>query len=121
MPTPSSCYERMSFTMPSPSGRLVPTVALLALGWVPAVPPPDELDRFLSDPRPDAYSRIVERLLASPHYGERAAQHWLDVARYAESNGYEADGERVHAWRYRDYVIRSFNENKPYDRFLLEQ
>ncbi len=63
----------------------------------------------------------MERLLASPHYGERWAQHWLDVVRYAESNGYESDSERPHAWRYRDYVVRSFNEDKPYDRFLTEQ
>src|SRR5262249_31778727 len=60
-------------------------------------------------------------LLASPHHGERWAQHWLDVVRYAESNGYEADGERPNAWRYRDYVVRSLNEDKPYDRFLTQQ
>jgi hypothetical protein len=84
-------------------------------------PTPDEIGVFLRDDRPDAYERVVERLLASPHYGERWAQHWLDVTRYAESDGYEADGERTHAWRYRDYVIRSFNEDKPYDRFVTEQ
>ena len=81
----------------------------------------EEQEAFLADTRPDAYERLVERLLASPHYGERWAQHWLDVVRYAESNGYEADGERPHAWRYRDYVIRSFNEDKPYSQFLTEQ
>ncbi len=84
-------------------------------------PTPQELDAFLKDDRPDAYERVVDRLLASPHYGERWAQHWLDVVRYAESNGYEADAERPHAWRYRDYVVRSLNEDKPYDRFLTEQ
>jgi hypothetical protein len=84
-------------------------------------PTPEELDAFLSDTRPDAYERVVERLLASPHYGERWAQHWLDVARYAESNGYEGDAERPHAWRYRDWVIRAFNEDLPYDQFLTEQ
>ncbi len=84
-------------------------------------PTPAEVDSFLSDTQPDAYVRVVERLLASPHHGERWAQHWLDVVRYAESNGYESDGERPHAWRYRDYVVRSFNEAKPYDRFLTEQ
>ena len=84
-------------------------------------PTPLELDSFLKDTRPDAYVRVVERLLASPQHGERWAQHWLDVVRYAESNGYEADSERPHAWRYRDYVVRSFNEDKPYDRFLSEQ
>jgi hypothetical protein len=84
-------------------------------------PTPSELDSFLNDTHPDAYVRVVERLLASPHYGERWAQHWLDVVRYAESNGYESDGERPHAWRYRDYVVRSFNDDKPYDHFLTEQ
>jgi hypothetical protein len=84
-------------------------------------PTPEELDNFRNDPRPDAYEHVVERLLASPHYGERWAQHWLDVARYAESNGYEADGERPHAYRYRDYVIRSLNRDLPYDRFVTEQ
>jgi hypothetical protein len=84
-------------------------------------PTPGELDDFLNDGNPDAYERVVERLLASPHFGERWAQHWLDVVRYAESNGYELDAERPHAWRYRDYVVRSFNDDKPYDRFLAEQ
>ncbi|HMC66525.1 MAG TPA: DUF1549 domain-containing protein, partial [Gemmataceae bacterium] len=84
-------------------------------------PTPEELDGFLRDSRPDAYARVVECLLASTHYGERWAQHWLDVVRYAESNGYEADGERTDAWRYRDYVIHSLNEDKPYGQFLTEQ
>jgi hypothetical protein len=84
-------------------------------------PTPRELEDFLGDARPDAYSRVVDRLLASPHYGERWATHWLDVVRYAESDGYEADAQRAHAWRYRDYVVRSFNEDKPYNRFLTEQ
>jgi hypothetical protein len=84
-------------------------------------PTPEELEDFLHDPCPGAYERVVERLLASPHYGERWAQHWLDVVRYAESNGYEADGERPHAHGYRDYVIRAFNEDLPYDRFVTEQ
>ncbi len=84
-------------------------------------PTPPELDAFVKDSNPEAYVRVVDRLLASPHYGERWAQHWLDVVRYAESNGYEADGERPHAWRYRDFVVRSLNQDKPYDRFLTEQ
>jgi hypothetical protein len=84
-------------------------------------PTPAEQGAFLADDRPGAYERVVERLLASPHYGERWAQHWLDVARYAETNGYEADGERPQAWRYRDYVVRAFNADKPYDRFVTEQ
>ena len=76
-------------------------------------PTPRELDDFLQDTQEDAYVRVVERLLASPHYGERWAQHWLDVVRYAESNGYEADAERLHAWRYRFYVVHALNEDKP--------
>ncbi len=84
-------------------------------------PTPDEIDAFLKDTSPDAYEKVVDRLLASPHFGERWAQHWLDVVRFAESNGYEMDGERPHAWRYRDYVVNSFNADKPYDQFLTEQ
>jgi len=80
-----------------------------------------EIDAFLNDKSPDAYERLVDRLLASPHYGERWAQHWLDLVRYAETNGYEGDSERPHAWHYRDYVVKSFNDDKPFDRFLTEQ
>ncbi|HEX4607066.1 MAG TPA: DUF1549 and DUF1553 domain-containing protein [Urbifossiella sp.] len=84
-------------------------------------PTPGEVAAFLADDTADAYPKLVDRLLASPRYGERWAAHWLDVVRFAESNGYEADGERPHAWRYRDYVIRSLNADKPYDVFLTEQ
>ncbi len=80
-----------------------------------------EVDAFLADPSPDAYEKLVERLLASPHFGERQAQHWLDVVRFAESNGYENDGDRPHAWRYRDWVVRAFNADKPFDAFVAEQ
>ena len=78
-------------------------------------PTPGEVDAFLADHRPNAYERLVDRLLASPAYGERWARHWLDVVRYAESHGFEYDRLRDHAWRYRDYVIRSLNADKPYD------
>ncbi len=84
-------------------------------------PTPAEVDAFLADARPDAYERLVDRLLASPHYGERWARYWLDVARYADTNGYERDAEKPYSWRYRDYVIRSLNADKPYDRFVTEQ
>jgi hypothetical protein len=84
-------------------------------------PTPDERRAFLEDRSPDAYERLVDRLLASPHYGERWARHWLDVARYADTNGYERDGAKPSAYRYRDYVIAAFNADKPYDRFLTEQ
>lgn len=84
-------------------------------------PTPQEVDAFLSDQAPNAYEKVVDRLLASPHYGERWARHWLDLARYAESEGFKSDETRPNAWRYRDYVIQSFNANKPYDRFVKEQ
>ncbi|QJW99965.1 DUF1549 and DUF1553 domain-containing protein [Frigoriglobus tundricola] len=84
-------------------------------------PAPAEVDAFLKDEAPDAYEKLVDRLLASPHFGERWATHWLDVVRFAETNGYEADAERPHAWRYRDYVVKSFNADTPYDRFVREQ
>src|SRR5207253_2176266 len=73
------------------------------------------------DESSDAWEKVIDRLLASPHYGERWGRHWLDLARYAESNGYEFDEPRPNAWHYRDYVIASFNSDKPYDRFIKEQ
>lgn len=84
-------------------------------------PTPEEIDGFIADHSPDAYEKVVRRLLASPRYGERWAQHWLDVVRFAETNGFELDQDREQAWRYRDYVVRSLNEDKPYDRFIREQ
>ncbi|GIW80098.1 MAG: hypothetical protein KatS3mg105_1905 [Gemmatales bacterium] len=84
-------------------------------------PTPEEVDRFVNDPAADAYERVVDRLLASPRYGERWAMYWLDLVRYAETDGFKADFLRPSAWRYRDYVIRSFNHDKPYDRFIREQ
>jgi hypothetical protein len=84
-------------------------------------PTPEEQRAFLEDPSPHAFEKVVDRLLASPHYGERWARHWLDVVRYADTNGYERDGAKPHAWCYRDYVIDSFNRDKPYDRFVTEQ
>ncbi len=84
-------------------------------------PTPAEIDAFTRDESPDAYDKLVDRLLASPHYGERWGRHWLDLARFAESDGYEFDTVRTQAWRYRDYVVRAFNSDKPYDRFIREQ
>ena len=81
----------------------------------------EEQDAFLRDPSPEALDRVVDDLLARPAYGERWARHWLDVVRFAESNGFERDATKPYAWRYRDWVIRAFNDDKPYDRFLLEQ
>ena len=84
-------------------------------------PTPDEIQAFLTDNAPDAYSKVIDRLLASPRYGEHWARHWLDVAHYADSHGHDQDRPRDNAWPYRDYVIRSFNEDKPYARFVKEQ
>ncbi|OWK46756.1 DUF1553 domain-containing protein [Fimbriiglobus ruber] len=84
-------------------------------------PTPEEVDAFEKDKSPDAFAKLIDHLLASPRFGERWGRHWLDVARFAQTNGYEFDQEKPYAWRYRDYVIRSFNQDKPYDRFILEQ
>lgn len=84
-------------------------------------PTPAELDAFLADTSPAAFEKVVDDLLARPQYGERWARHWLDVVRYAETNGYERDGLKPQAWRYRDWAIDAFNADQPYDRFLIEQ
>ncbi|MEZ6072840.1 MAG: DUF1549 and DUF1553 domain-containing protein [Pirellulales bacterium] len=84
-------------------------------------PTPEQVEAFVSDTSDDAWPRLIDELLASPHYGERWGRHWLDVARYADSGGYETDIYYRNAWRYRDYVIKSFNDDKPYDRFVQEQ
>ena len=84
-------------------------------------PPPEEVEKFIDDPSPAAYRQLVDRLLADSRYGERWARYWLDLARYADTNGYEGDPEYPHAWRYRDYVIDAFNSDKPYDQFVKEQ
>ncbi|MGL4555680.1 MAG: DUF1549 domain-containing protein, partial [Gemmataceae bacterium] len=99
------------------------TLARRASFAVTGLPPsPDEVSRFLADARPDAYERLVDRLLASPAYGERWARHWLDVAGYADSHGDgTADTARPDAWRYRDWVVKALNADKPLDRFVVEQ
>src|SRR5262245_32763092 len=84
-------------------------------------PTPAEIDGFLNDHSPGAWEKVIDRLLANPSYGERWSRHWLDLARYADTNGFEFDEPRPDAWRYRDYVIRSFNADKPFDRFVVEQ
>ncbi len=84
-------------------------------------PQPEEIEAFLNDESPEAWSKVIGRLLDSPHYGEQWGRHWLDVVRYADTAGYSNDWERSNAWRYRDYVVRSLNGDKSYDRFVLEQ
>src|SRR5579864_1474036 len=84
-------------------------------------PTPEEVDAFVRDPSPKAYEHLVDRLLASPRYGEQWGRHWLDVVRFAESDGYEYDTHRPDAYRFRDYVVQSFNEDKPYNQFVKEQ
>lgn len=84
-------------------------------------PTPEDVEAFINDQRPDAYERVVDAMLKSPRYGERWAQHWLDVVRYADTHGFEVNTERPNAWPYRDYVIRALNQDTPYDRFIREQ
>lgn len=84
-------------------------------------PTPEEVDQFINDKSPHAYEHLIDRLLASPRYGERWARHWLDLVRYADTNSFERDGAKPNAWRFRDYVIRSFNQDKPYGQFIKEQ
>jgi hypothetical protein len=84
-------------------------------------PTPQQVDDFVHDPSPHAYAKLIDRLLDSPQYGERWGKFWLDVVRYGDTNGYERDGDKPYAWRYRDYVIRSFNGDKPYNQFVKEQ
>ncbi|KAB2667671.1 MAG: DUF1549 domain-containing protein [Verrucomicrobia bacterium] len=83
-------------------------------------PKPEEVEAFVADPSPDAFEGVVDRLLASPHFGERWARHWMDLVRYAESRGHEFDPDIPNAWRYRDYLVRAFNEDVPYDQFVRE-
>ena len=98
------------------------TLVRRAYFGVTGLPPTNEqLDAFLSDAKPDAWSRLVDSLLASPHFGEHWARHWLDLVRFAETNSFERDGLKPNAWRYRDYVIRALNDDKPYDQFVREQ
>src|SRR3989442_338802 len=106
---------------PAPRADRATLVRRLYFDLLGLPPTPTEVNAFLMDNSPDAYQRLVDRLLDNPHYGERWGQHWLDVVRFAESDGFEYDTHRRDAWRYRDYVIRAFQNDKPYDRFLTEQ
>lgn len=107
-------------TMSPPADRAT-LIRRLSFDLIGLPPSPREIDDFVNNKSPRAYEELVERLLASPHYGERWGRHWLDVARYTESQGFEYDRLRPNAWHYRDYVIKSFNDDKPYDGFMIEQ
>ncbi len=105
---------------PSPEADRVTLIRRLSFDLRGLPPPPAEVDAFVRDTRPDAYEALVDRVLGSPQYGERMALFWLDLVRYADSIGYHSDNP-MHVWPYRDYVIRAFNENKPFDQFTVEQ
>src|SRR5688572_16088417 len=106
---------------PSPEASRQTLIRRVSFDLTGLPPTPSEVAEFITDSSSDAYEKVVDRLLASPRYGERWARHWLDLVRYAESDGYRIDDYRPHSWRYRDYVIKSFNDDKPYDRFVREQ
>src|SRR5581483_6821225 len=106
---------------PSPEAGKRALFRRLSLDLVGLPPTPSAIARFLADAEPAAYERLVDRLLASPHFGEKWARHWLDLARYADSDGYDQDAVRPNAWRYRDWVIEALNQNMPFDRFTREQ
>ena len=111
--------QSLDFAPEADRRTLIRRVTLDLTGLLPT---PPEVGAFLADSAPDAYEKVVDRLLASPAYGERWARHWLDVAGYADSNGVaEVDSPRLHAWRYRDYVIRAFNADTPWNAFIVEQ
>ena len=122
-PIDAFVYERLEKEgiepAPPADKRTLIRRAYLDLHGIP--PTAAQVDRFLADKSPDAFEKVVDDLLASPRYGERWGRHWLDAVRYADSSGYEHDYDYPHAWRYRDYVIRSLNDDKPYDRFVMEQ
>lgn len=106
---------------PSPEAPKTTLIRRLSLDLTGLPPAPAAVDRFLADERPEAYESLVDRLLESPHYAEKWARHWLDLARYADSDGFRGDNFRPHAWRYRHWVIDAFDRDLPYDRFTLEQ
>ena len=105
----------------SPEADRRTLVRRLHLDLIGLPPTPDVVAAFVRDSAPDAYERLVERLLASPHFGERWGRHWLDLARFAESDGYENDNLRPDAWRFRDWVIAAVNRDLPFDQFTIEQ
>jgi hypothetical protein len=106
---------------PSPEADRHALIRRLSLDLLGLPPKPEDVDAFVNDTAPDAYEKLVDRLLASPHFGERWARHWLDLARYADSDGFEKDLGRPFAWRYRDWVIEAINRDLPFDQFTTQQ
>ena len=106
---------------PSPEAAKLTLLRRVTLDLIGLPPTPQEVAAFLADTRPDAYERVVDRLLDSPHYGEKWARYWLDLARYADSDGYEKDRARPWAWRYRHWVIDALNRDMPFDQFTAQQ
>ena len=113
-------FEQKGMT-PAPPADRVTLVRRAYLDLLGLPPSPEEVAEFVNDAALDAWEKLIERLLASPHYGERWGRHWLDVARYADSSGFDQDWDRPTAWRYRDYVVESFNKDTPYNVFIAEQ
>lgn len=106
---------------PSPAADRVTLIRRVTLDLLGLPPTPEEVNDFLQDRRPDAYQRLVDRLLASPHYGERWARPWMDLCHYADTDGYLTDQQRPVAWRYRDWLVQALNQNMPFDQFTIEQ
>ena len=106
---------------PSRQADRVTLIRRVSFDLIGLPPTPEEVAQFLADQRPDAYERLVERLLATPHYGEKWARQWLDLAHYADSDGYSSDRIRPHAWQWRDWVIQALNRNMRFDEFTVEQ
>src|SRR5258708_5020849 len=110
--------ERLRLSPEADRRTLIRRVSFDLIGLPPT---PEEVTKFIADDRPNAYEKLVDQLLDSPAYGERWARHWLDTVHYGETHGYDKDKPRTNAWPYRDYVIRSLNQDKPYSRFVQEQ
>ncbi|MBG98958.1 MAG: hypothetical protein CMN58_01280 [Solibacterales bacterium] len=106
---------------PAPRANKQTLIRRASLDLLGLLPSREEVEKFVQDASPNAFEKLIDRLLTSPHYGERWGRHWLDVARYADSGGYEHDFDYPNSWRYRDYVVRAFNEDKPYTQFIREQ
>jgi hypothetical protein len=113
--------EAAGLRKPSAEADRATLIRRVTLDLIGLPPTPEEVEAFVRDESPKAYEKLIDRLLASPHYGERWGRHWLDLARYADTSGFHNDLDRPYAWKYRDYVIRSFNDDKPYARFIAEQ